>query len=167
MNEQLLHVEEEQGIALLRLNRPDVMNSLNFDLLRQLKEQIDRLRFNKEVRVVVITGAGEKAFCAGADLKERAQMDELQVKQFIYTIRNLFTEIEQLNKPVIAAVNGVALGGGTELALACDIRLASENASPERAARRGCRASSGGPRPRSSSSPGAASTPGRLMRWAW
>ena len=129
MNEQLLHVEEEQGIALLRLNRPDVMNSLNFDLLRQLKEQIDRLRFNKEVRVVVITGAGEKAFCAGADLKERAQMDELQVKQFIYTIRNLFTEIEQLNKPVIAAVNGVALGGGTELALACDIRLASESAS--------------------------------------
>lgn len=129
MNEQLLHVEEEQGIALLRLNRPDVMNSLNFDLLRQLKEQIDRLRFNKEVRVVVITGAGEKAFCAGADLKERAQMDELQVKQFIYPIRNLFTEIEQLNKPVIAAVNGVALGGGTELALACDIRLASESAS--------------------------------------
>lgn len=129
MNEQLLRVEEDQGIALLTLNRPDVMNSLNFDLLRQLKEQIDLLRFNKEIRVVVITGAGEKAFCAGADLKERAGMDELQVKQFIYTIRNLFTEIEQLNKPVIAAVNGVALGGGTELALACDIRLASENAS--------------------------------------
>lgn len=129
MNEPLLRVEEESGVALLTLNRPDVMNSLNFDLLSGLKEQIDGLRFNKDVRVVLITGAGEKAFCAGADLKERATMDELQVKQFIYTIRNLFTEIEQLNKPVIAAVNGVALGGGTELALACDIRLASENAS--------------------------------------
>ncbi len=129
MNEPLLRVEEESGVALLTLNRPDVMNSLNFDLLSGLKEQIDGLRFNKDVRVVLITGAGEKAFCAGADLKERATLDELQVKQFIYTIRNLFTEIEQLNKPVIAAVNGVALGGGTELALACDIRLASENAS--------------------------------------
>ena len=82
-----------------------------------------------EIRVVIITGAGEKAFCAGADLKERATLSEIEVKKFIYTIRNLFSEIENLNKPVIAAVNGVALGGGTELLLSSDIRVASRNAS--------------------------------------
>jgi enoyl-CoA hydratase/carnithine racemase len=105
------------------------MNSFNFDLLRALKAQIDGIRFRPEIRVVIITGAGEKAFCAGADLKERATLPPLQVKEFIFTIRDLFSSIENLNKPVIAAVNGVALGGGTELALACDIRIASASAS--------------------------------------
>jgi len=105
------------------------MNSFNFALLNSLKEQVDALKFNTNVRVVIITGAGRKAFCAGADLKERTTFDELQVKEFIFTIRNLFTSIEHLNKPVIAAINGVALGGGTELALACDIRIAAMNAS--------------------------------------
>jgi enoyl-CoA hydratase/carnithine racemase len=105
------------------------MNSFNFALLYALKEQIDILRLKPDVRVIIITGSGQKAFCAGADLKERTTFNEIQVKEFIYTIRNLFTSIEFLNKPVIAAVNGVALGGGTELALACDIRIASMNAS--------------------------------------
>jgi enoyl-CoA hydratase/carnithine racemase len=122
-------VEEKDGIAVLTLNRPKVMNSFNFALLHSLKEQVDALKFNNKVRVVIITGAGRKAFCAGADLKERTTFDELQVKEFIFTIRNLFTAIEHLNKPVIAAINGVALGGGTELALACDIRVAAMNAS--------------------------------------
>lgn len=129
MNEKVLLVEEKDGIAVLTLNRPEVMNSFNFALLNSLKEQVDTLKFNSNVRVVIITGAGRKAFCAGADLKERTTFDELQVKEFIFTIRNLFTSIEHLNKPVIAAVNGVALGGGTELALACDIRVAAMNAS--------------------------------------
>lgn len=128
MNEGVLLVEKEDGVATLTLNRPEVMNSFNFPLLHALKEQIESFRFNRDIRVVIITGAGEKAFCAGADLKERASLSPDQVREFIFTIRNLFTSIEQLNKAVIAAVNGVALGGGTELALASDIRIASLNA---------------------------------------
>ncbi|MBW2367956.1 MAG: enoyl-CoA hydratase [Deltaproteobacteria bacterium] len=129
MNDPVILAEEKNQVLTLTLNRPKIMNSFNFDQLRALKEQIEAIRFRPEIRVVIITGAGEKAFCAGADLKERATLSDIQVKEFIYTIRNLFTAIEALNKPVIAAVNGVALGGGTELALACDIRIASKTAS--------------------------------------
>ena len=129
MNDGVLLREEENGIVTLTLNRPDVMNSFNFQLLHALKEQIEDVRFKRDVRVIIITGAGEKAFCSGADLKERVTLSPDQVKEFIFTIRNLFTSIEQLNKAVIGAVNGIALGGGTELALACDIRIASMNAS--------------------------------------
>ncbi len=128
MNENVLGVGQENGIVTLTLNRPEVMNSLNFPLLHALKDQIDALRFKREVRVVIITAAGEKAFCAGADLKERATLPPEKVREYIFTIRNLFTAIEELNKPVIAAVNGIALGGGTELSLACDIRIAASNA---------------------------------------
>lgn len=128
MSSDLLLIQEENGVMVLTLNRPEVMNSFNFDLLRALWEEIKALRFRSDIRVVIITGAGEKAFSAGADLKERVGLSEVQVKEFITTIRDLFSEVENLNKPVIAAVNGIALGGGTELALAGDIRMASENA---------------------------------------
>jgi len=129
MDDNILLAKEDTGILTLTLNRPDIMNSLNFSLLRALRDQIEAVRFRSDIRVVIITGSGEKAFCAGADLKERATLQSEQVKEFIFTIRNLFTSIEQLNKPVIAAVNGLALGGGTELALASDIRIASNTAS--------------------------------------
>ncbi|MGB5983907.1 MAG: enoyl-CoA hydratase [Desulfobacterales bacterium] len=128
MNDQVLYSEFRNQVALLTLNRPQVMNSFNFALLEALKAAVEEIRFKPDVRVVVITGAGERAFCAGADLKERATLSPLEVKQFIFTIRNLFTTIENLNKPVIVAVNGIALGGGTELALAADIRIAAESA---------------------------------------
>jgi len=128
MNEQVLLIEEQANLSILTLNRPEVMNAFNFELLHALKKEIDALRFKPEIRVVIITGAGEKTFSAGADLKERRSMSELQVKAFLLTIRNLYTSIEMLNKAVIAAINGVALGGGTELALACDIRIASMKA---------------------------------------
>ena len=128
MSDSVLLVEEENSVATLTLNRPEVMNSFNFAMLQALRDQIESIRFKPETRVVIITAAGEKAFCAGADLKERATLPPDKVKEYIFTIRNLFTSIEQLNKAVIAAVNGVALGGGTELALACDIRIASANA---------------------------------------
>jgi enoyl-CoA hydratase/carnithine racemase len=128
MTEEILLKSFSDGICRLTLNRPEVMNSLNFDLLHALRKEIASIRFQPEVRVVIITGAGEKAFCSGADLKERRTLAPLQVKEYILTIRNLFSEIENLNKPVIAAVNGIALGGGTELALASDIRIVSETA---------------------------------------
>ena len=129
MNDNVLLVEEDTGVATLTLNRPEVMNSFNFSLLHALRDQIESFRFRRDLRVIIITGNGEKAFCSGADLKERATLGPDQVREYIYTIRNLFTSIEELNKPVIAAVNGIALGGGTELSLASDIRIASSNAS--------------------------------------
>lgn len=128
MGENVILKDEKDGIITLTLNRPEMMNSFNFAMLHALKEQVEAVRFRKGIRAIIITGSGEKAFCAGADLKERVTLSEVQVKEFIFTIRNLFTSIELLNKPVIAAVNGVALGGGTELALASDIRIASINA---------------------------------------
>ncbi len=126
--EQVVLTERRGPVVILTLNRPDKMNALSFPTLILLREAIESVRFDPEVRALIITGSGEKSFCAGADLKERAAMTPVQVKEFIRTIRDTFTAIEDLGKPVIAAVNGVALGGGTELALACDIRLAAETA---------------------------------------
>jgi enoyl-CoA hydratase/carnithine racemase len=128
-NDPLLLVEEKQSAVILTLNRPMVMNCLNFDLLYAIRDEIDKLQYRTDIRCVIITGAGEKSFCAGADLIERATLTPDEVKKFIITIRNLLTSIQNLPIPVISAVNGVALGGGTEVALASDIRIASENAS--------------------------------------
>jgi enoyl-CoA hydratase/carnithine racemase len=128
MNASVLLVKEKNGVVTLTLNRPEVMNSLNFPMLHALRDQIESLRSKPNIRVVIITATGEKAFCSGADLKERATLAPDQVREYIFTIRNLFTSIEQLNKAVIAAINGIALGGGTELALASDIRIASLSA---------------------------------------
>ncbi len=129
MEEQLILEERRNEVALITLNRPEVMNALNVDMVRSLQDRMKTLHFDPLVRVVILTGAGEKAFCAGADLKERATLGENQVKEFIHDLGNLFSFIENLHKPVIAAINGIALGGGTELALACDMRVASEGAS--------------------------------------
>ncbi len=128
MAEDVLLKEVEAKTAVLTLNRPEVMNCFNFAMLHALSTAFDEIEQNPEVRVAIIIGAGEKAFAAGADLKERRSYSPEQVKVFIATIRNLFTRIEYLKKPVIAAVNGIALGGGTELAMACDIRIAAEKA---------------------------------------
>ena len=128
MENKVLLTEKKDQILQVKLNRPKAMNSLNFEMLNSMKELFEEIHFDPEIRVVIVTGAEERAFCAGADLKERATLSEIQVKKFIFTIRNLFTFIENMNKPVIAAVNGIALGGGTELALASDIRIASESA---------------------------------------
>jgi enoyl-CoA hydratase/carnithine racemase len=123
----LLKKENNQTVTLT-LNRPEVMNAFNFDMLNALKTEIDALRFQKNIRAIIITGAGDRAFCSGADLKERAALSDIEVKTYIFTIRNLFTDIERIGKPVIAAINGIALGGGTELCLAADIRVACDTA---------------------------------------
>ena len=125
----LLHIKEIDQTAVLTLNRPTVMNCLNFDLLYALKDAVEEISFRRDLRSLIITGAGEKSFCAGADLKERATLPPEKVEKFIFTIRTLLSSIQNIRIPVIAAVNGIALGGGTELALAADIRIVSEAAS--------------------------------------
>jgi len=130
MNDQpILLTEKKDQALILILNRPTVMNCINFDLLKAIGKALEPLQTQKKYRAVIITGAGEKAFCAGADLKERATLNPEQVNRFILTIRNLLTSIQRLPIPVISAVNGIALGGGTEVALASDIRIASDTAS--------------------------------------
>ncbi len=128
-SQNVVHIERQEKVAVITLNRPDAMNAINFGMLDALTEAIDSVRFDPEIRVLIITGAGEKAFCAGADLKERHEMPEIRVKAFLHTLRRLYSDIEALSKPVISAVNGFALGGGMEMALATDIRIASMNAS--------------------------------------
>ncbi|MFY0545195.1 enoyl-CoA hydratase [Brevibacillus sp. H7] len=119
---------KEGQIGVLTLERPEVYNCLNLETLQTMRRLIGEIVLDKEVRALIVTGAGDKAFCAGADLKERRTMTEQQVQLFIRTIRDTFSELEKLPKPVIAAINGVALGGGTELALACDLRVMSATA---------------------------------------
>jgi enoyl-CoA hydratase len=114
-------------IAIITINRPDKLNALNNDTLLELRSVFKELRGRDDVYVVILTGSGEKAFVAGADIKELNQLDVLSAKKFAERGQDVFNSIENMNKPVIAAVNGFALGGGCELALACHIRLASEN----------------------------------------
>ncbi len=121
-------LRKEGFVGVLTLERPDVFNCLNLDTLVTLRGRIADIALDREIRAVIVTGSGDKAFCTGADLKERRNMSPQQVQVYIRTIRDTFTELEKLPKPVIAAVNGLALGGGTELALACDLRIMSENA---------------------------------------
>jgi enoyl-CoA hydratase/carnithine racemase len=128
MTEEVLLVEREQGIAWLKLNRPKVMNSLNVQLLKSICDACDEISRDKKVRVVIITGSGLKTFCAGADLTERKGMTEGQVMDYLNLIQRTMSAIENLPQPVIAAINGSAFGGGTELALSCDLRVMSEDA---------------------------------------
>lgn len=116
------------GFVLMTLNRPEAANALSIKMLEQLRDAVAACKFDRSVRCIVVTGAGEKAFCAGADLKERAGMDMNQVRRTVSLIRESINDVEALPQPVIAAVNGAAVGGGMELALACDIRIASETA---------------------------------------
>ncbi|QRG70685.1 enoyl-CoA hydratase-related protein [Brevibacillus choshinensis] len=121
-------LRKEGFVGVLTLERPDVFNCLNLDTLVTLRGRIADIALDRDIRAVIVTGSGDKAFCTGADLKERRNMSPQQVQVYIRTIRDTFTELEKLPKPVIAAINGLALGGGTELALACDLRIMSENA---------------------------------------
>jgi enoyl-CoA hydratase len=123
---ETLLVEVRDGLVIITVNRPDVRNAMNSQVTVDLRVALDELREDDGVGVVVFTGVGEEAFVAGADigeLRERTMLDGLAA-----TTQRLYDEIEGFEKPTIAAVNGYALGGGCELAMACDIRVASENA---------------------------------------
>jgi len=128
MNYQNLLIEVKDKIAVVTINRPDKMNALNSQTMGELKSAFTELNNNDDVYVVILTGSGEKAFIAGADISELNKLDMISGKEFSERGQEVFNTIENLSKPVIAAVNGFALGGGCEIALACHIRLASDNA---------------------------------------
>jgi enoyl-CoA hydratase len=123
-----LLVETTDGVATLTVNRPESLNALNGELLCELACAFGMLADDPGVKAIVVTGAGEKAFVAGADIKEMASMDSCQAHQFALKGQGVVLALQKMKKPVIAAVNGYALGGGLELALACDFIYASQNA---------------------------------------
>jgi len=119
----------EDGILTLTINRPEALNALNRNIIDALSAALEAAQDNPEVRVIVLTGSGEKAFVAGADIKEFADFDQAQGEDLARRgQRDLFDRVEQSRKPVVAAVNGFALGGGLELAMAAHVRVASTNA---------------------------------------
>jgi enoyl-CoA hydratase len=124
----LLFETADDGIATITFNRPKALNALNAELLGELSSLLDIIAQDEAVRVLILTGAGEKAFVAGADINELAKCNALQGKCFAAKGQSAISKLQALNIPVIAAVNGYALGGGSEIALACDFIYASEAA---------------------------------------
>jgi enoyl-CoA hydratase len=120
--------ETKDGILYLTINRESKLNALNFNTLEELKNIFNEVNDNKSIRGVIITGAGEKAFVAGADINEISELNELNARKFAEFGQEVFDNIESCHKPVIAVVNGYALGGGCELAIACHMRIATSNA---------------------------------------
>ncbi|MEN8698951.1 enoyl-CoA hydratase-related protein [Bacillus infantis] len=116
----------ENHAAVITLNRPEALNAFNYETLEELQRTVEDIRINPDVRVVIFTGAGDKAFSVGADLKERKTLSQTDVKRNVYKIGEVFSLIDHLPQPTIAAINGFAFGGGMELALSCDFRLAAQ-----------------------------------------
>ena len=121
-------LDDNNGIVIIKINRPEVLNAINIDVIAELSNTIDAVGLDDNIRAVIITGAGERSFCAGADLNYVVNLSPIEAERYATTIHNLLNKIENLPRPVIAAINGYALGGGCEIALACDIRIASSNA---------------------------------------
>jgi enoyl-CoA hydratase/carnithine racemase len=124
MNSILLEVKNY--IAIVTINREEALNAFNYETLASLQRVVEDIRVNPDIRAVIFTGAGEKAFSVGADLKERRTLSDEQVKRNLNKINDVFNAIDQLPQPTIAAMNGFAFGGGMELALACDFRIAAK-----------------------------------------
>jgi len=120
--------EVKEGIATITFNRPKALNALNGALLAELSQALDEIAANEDIRVLILTGAGDKSFVAGADISELATFDSLKAKAFGRRGHDIINKLQQLPIAVIAAVNGFALGGGTEISIACDFIYASENA---------------------------------------
>lgn len=122
-----IKLEQQGHVGIVTIDRQEALNALNSQVLTDLEEVLDKVETNDEIYVVVLTGAG-RSFVAGADIAEMKELNAVQAKAFGDHGNNVFLRIENLSKPIIAAVNGFALGGGCEISMACDIRLASEKA---------------------------------------
>src|SRR5689334_10953230 len=121
-------IEKKNSIAYVTVNRPKVLNALNMATMEDLRRAFHDIKQDSAIRVVVMSGSGEKAFIAGADIGELAKNDAVAAKEYTHRGQSVLNLIENLGKPVIACINGFALGGGCEIAMACTMRLASENA---------------------------------------
>lgn len=123
-----IQIDLQNDIAILKINRPEALNAMNLDVIHELTRAIDLISVDQGVKVLIITGSGERSFCAGADISYMVNIDAVTAEKYASSAQSMINKIEKMEKPVIAAINGFALGGGCELALACDIRLASDNA---------------------------------------
>jgi 3-hydroxypropionyl-coenzyme A dehydratase len=127
-NMKYIQLEPQEEIAIIRINRQEALNAMNIDVITELSKTIDIVGVDDGIRAIILTGAGERSFCAGADIAYMANIDPIQAEKYASSAQAVLNKIENLQKPVIAAVNGFALGGGCELAMVCDIRFASSNA---------------------------------------
>jgi 3-hydroxypropionyl-coenzyme A dehydratase len=127
-NMKYIQLEPREEIAIIRINRQEALNAMNIDVITELSKTIDIVGVDDGIRAIILTGAGERSFCAGADIAYMANIDPVQAEKYASSAQAVLNKIESLQKPVIAAVNGFALGGGCELAMVCDIRIASSNA---------------------------------------
>ena len=118
----------DDDVAIMKINRPEVLNALDKEVAAELYTEIEIAGADDKIKVIIITGAGERSFCAGGDIRYVANIDPIEAERYATFMHGLLNKIENLEKPVIAAINGYALGGGCQLALACDIRIASSNA---------------------------------------
>jgi 3-hydroxypropionyl-coenzyme A dehydratase len=123
-----VQIDLQNDIAILRINRPEALNAMNLDVIHELSRAIDLVSVDQGIKVVIITGSGERSFCAGADISYMVDIDAVTAEKYASSAQSVLNKIEKMEKPVIAAINGFALGGGCELALVCDLRIASENA---------------------------------------
>jgi len=123
-----IQLEPLVDIAIIKINRPDALNAVNTEVIAELSRTIDIVSGDDSIKALIITGAGERSFCAGADITYMVNIDPIKAEKYASSAQAVLNKIEKIDKPVIAAINGFALVGGCELALVCDIRIASSNA---------------------------------------